>query len=833
MEFVCSMKRSFYFGLVLFSLCSGWCWAIDTIRPGQFFKDSDFLESNGSAFRLGFFSPEGSTNRYVGIWYNLPRTDVIWVANREKPLTDSSGVLRLSEQGNVILMNGQNEILWSSNVSSSSADSTVQLLDSGSLVLQGSDGSLLWQSIEHLGNTFFRKSSLSTNLKTGEKKYLTSWLTESDPSYGNFTATLVPLNMPEVFVWNNGVPYWRSGPWNGQYFMGVPFMTSTYLDGFSVAVQEGTTYLTFDYSYLISFRLNSSGVFVAAQWNWDEGQWLNLWISKTSDCDVYGKCGAFGSCNAERDPICSCLPGFVPKNADEWSMGNWKNGCIRRSPLLCERMNGSYVGKSGEEDGFLRLQMMKVPDFSQWKYISEEDCRPLCFGNCSCLAYAFHSGIGCMTWSRELVDIQKFSGDGTSLYLRVAHSELGKKQDHKATIVSVTVLGTVFIVGALYFTLRWKITRKRGRKRRSASEVLLSDICCPAAGFLDYDIYNKDIEHKKLEEVTMFSFEVLARATNNFDAANKLGQGGFGPVYMGVSPDGKKLAVKRLSRNSGQGLKEFMNEVEVISKLQHRNLVRLLGCCVERDEKMLVYEYMPNRSLDAYIFDPSCRGILQWRKRFEIIEGIGRGLLYLHRDSVLKIIHRDLKASNILLDEDLNPKISDFGMARIFKSNQNQADTLRVVGTYGYMSPEYAMEGRFSDKSDVFSFGVLLLEIVGGRRNTSFYEDDGSLSLIGYAWKLWSEGSIEQLVDPALSSSSTTPEDIIRCVHVGLLCVQDSAHERPGVSTILSMLSSEIVDLPPPKQPAFVELQVPTPDPNNSARILSKNSVTITDIGGR
>uniref|UniRef100_A0A7N0ULG0 Receptor-like serine/threonine-protein kinase n=1 Tax=Kalanchoe fedtschenkoi TaxID=63787 RepID=A0A7N0ULG0_KALFE len=829
MEFICSRKRCFYFGLVLFSFL-GCCWSIDTLRPGQFIKDTNFLVSNDSAFKLGFFSPEGSTNRYVGIWYNLPQTHVIWVANMEKPLADSLGVLGLSDQGNVILMNGQNETLWSTNVSKSSAGSMVQLLDSGNLMLQGSDGSLLWQSIERLGNTLFRKARVSSNPKTGEKKYLTSWLTESDPSYGSFTATIVPLNMPEVFVWNNGVPYWRSGPWNGQYFLGVPSMSSTYLEGFSVAVQEGTTYLSFDNSNLVSYQLNSSGVLV--QWNWDEDQWWNTWESKTSDCDVYGKCGAFGSCNAERDPICSCLLGFVPKNADEWSMGNWTDGCIRRSPLKCEKMNGSYVGNSGEDDGFLRLEMMKVPDFPHWKFISEEDCRSLCFGNCSCLAYAFDIRIGCLTWSRELVDLQKFSGDATVLYLRVAHSELEKKRNHKATIVSVVVLGTVFIAGALYLALRWKITRRRGRKMIS-SEVLLSDNGSPPAALSDKNIHNMDVEHTKLQEVTMFSFEVLAGATNNFDAANKLGQGGFGPVYMGVSPDGKRLAVKRLSRNSGQGLKEFMNEVEVISKLQHQNLVRLLGCCIERDEKMPVYEYMPNRSLDAYIFDPSRRGILLWRKRFEIIEGIGRGLLYLHRDSVLRIIHRDLKASNILLDEELNPKISDFGMARIFKSNQNQADTLRVVGTYGYMSPEYAMDGRFSEKSDVFSFGVLLLEIVSGRRNTSFYEDDGSLSLIGYAWKLWSEGSIEKLVDPALSSSSATPEEILRCVHVGLLCVQDSAHERPSVSTILSMLSSEIVDLPAPKQPAFVELQIPASESTNSARILSKNYVTVTDIQGR
>ncbi|XLU45687.1 hypothetical protein S245_040501, partial [Arachis hypogaea] len=237
----------------------------------------------------------------------------------------------------------------------------------------------------------------------------------------------------------------------------------------------------------------------------------------------------------------------------------------------------------------------------------------------------------------------------------------------------------------------------------------------------------------KLDELPLFEFQKLATATNNFHAENMLGKGGFGPVYKGHLEDGQEIAVKRLSKASGQGLEEFMNEVVVISKLQHRNLVRLLGCCVEPDEQMLVYEFMPNKSLDAFLFDPQRRKVLDWKKRFNIIEGIARGILYLHRDSRLRIIHRDLKASNILLDDAMNPKISDFGLARIFRGDEDhEASTKKVIGTYGYMPPEYAMEGLFSEKSDVYSFGVLLLEIVSGRKNTSFYNHRQSLSLVGY-----------------------------------------------------------------------------------------------------
>ncbi|GKV19159.1 hypothetical protein SLEP1_g29453 [Rubroshorea leprosula] len=339
----------------------------------------------------------------------------------------------------------------------------------------------------------------------------------------------------------------------------------------------------------------------------------------------------------------------------------------------------------------------------------------------------------------------------------------------------------------------------------------------------------------KLQELPLLKFEELATATKNFSLANQLGQGGFGPVYKGTLQNGQEVAVKRLSSASGQGLEEFMNEVFVISKLQHRNLVRLLGCCVEREEKILVYEFMPNKSLDTYLFDPFRKEFLDWRKRFNVIEGISRGLLYLHRDSRLWIIHRDLKASNILLDEELNPKISDFGMARIFRGNEDEANTRRVVGTYGYMSPEYAMVGLFSEKSDVYSYGVLLLEIVSGRRNTSFGNDEDTSSLLEYAWKLWNEDTVLAMVDKLVCNPCHCRE-ILRCIHVGLLCVQEMAKDRPTMSTVISMLNSEIVDLPSPKQPAFILKQIATdaesPSQHGQQRC-SVNNVTVTIVQGR
>ncbi|XP_058092208.1 cysteine-rich receptor-like protein kinase 44 [Magnolia sinica] len=304
------------------------------------------------------------------------------------------------------------------------------------------------------------------------------------------------------------------------------------------------------------------------------------------------------------------------------------------------------------------------------------------------------------------------------------------------------------------------------------------------------------------EESLQFGLGTIRAATDNFSADNKLGEGGFGSVYKGWLSDGQEIAVKRLSRNSGQGLEEFKNEVALIAKLQHRNLVRLLGCCAGREEKLLIYEFLPNASLDKFLFDPNKKAILNWQRRYNIIGGVARGLLYLHEDSRLRIIHRDIKASNVLLDEAMNPKIADFGMARIVGVDQTQGNTNRIAGTYGYMAPEYAMNGQFSLKSDVFSFGVLLLEIVTGQKNSNFYQSALAKDLLSYAWKHWNDGTVLDLIDPTISESCSSSE-VMRCIHIALLCVQEDVISRPTMSSILLMLNSFSITLSAPSQPAF------------------------------
>ncbi|KAM3701541.1 hypothetical protein ACB098_05G180100 [Castanea mollissima] len=395
--------------------------ALDTITSFQPIRDSDYIISNGSAFKLGFFSPVNSTNRYLGIWYNkksvLPAQ---WVATKEKPLKDSSGVLTISEDGNLVILAGQKEILWSSNVTNSVANSSAQLLESGNLVLRESTtGTIVWVSFQHTSDTLLQGMKFSTNVRTGEKVQFSSWKSPSDPSIGSFSSDLQPQtqSLVQLFIWKDGRPFWRIGPWNSRSSIEKPKMNSIYHDRFCLTEDEDGTYY-FSCSYvsnsLFHYVMTTEGDIAARYWDYEKDDWGILWNAMKSECDVYGMCGAFGSCNSQSLPICSCLPGFEPKNTKEWNRGNWTSGCVRRTPLSqCAVVNSSI--EAVKMDGLLKLKRMKVPDFADSSPAhenfggsstkSEDYCRQQCLENCSCIAYAYDSGTGCMSWTRSLIDI--------------------------------------------------------------------------------------------------------------------------------------------------------------------------------------------------------------------------------------------------------------------------------------------------------------------------------------------------------------------------------------------------------------------------------------------
>ncbi|XP_039168270.1 G-type lectin S-receptor-like serine/threonine-protein kinase At4g27290 [Eucalyptus grandis] len=773
----------FFIFITLLSTVAELSRSADIITLSQPVRDNETLVSAGGKFKLGFFSTGNSSNRYVGIWfYNIPVQTIVWVANRDDPINGSSGVLQIETGGNLVIVDGAGRAIWSTNTTNLASDNvTARLLDSGNLVLtnesNNGSGNFLWQSFDHPFDTLLAGMKLGWDRRIGLNRYLTSWRDSDDPSTGDITYKVELQGLPQKFLRSNTLVIERSGPWDGIQFSGLPLNPNAIIKPEFVTTAEEVyyTYQLNKDSTITRAVLNHSGTL--QRWVWDNNtQWAVVHELPNDSCDVYAKCGPNAVCTIGDAPICSCLTGYTPKLPQEWAMYVWSSGCVKKKPLNCPK---------GE--GFKKLKGVKVPDMLSYyvnRSISLDECRTKCLKSCTCTAYTnadiVGKGSGCLLWYGDLLDIRKLiqSSRNQNVFIRVMASDLG---NHKWKLwLVVAAVAASLSLAILLLLCFWR--RRTKKCLGKTSEV--------QSGSED----NLELPLLDLEDIT--------KATSSFSSLNKIGEGGFGPVYKGLMSDGVQIAVKRLSRNSRQGCDEFKNEVLLIARLQHRNLVKLLGCCITGEERMLVYEYMPNGSLDSLIFANRAGNSLVWRRRFNIIVGVARGLLYLHRDSRLRIIHRDLKASNVLLDSEMNPKISDFGMARAFRGDQLPDKTKRVVGTYGYMSPEYAIDGIFSTKSDVFSFGVLVLEIISGRRNREFHHHDHNFNLLGHAWKLWLQGEATELIDKQMEDSFPRSE-AIRCIQIGLLCVQQRPEQRPTMSSVLRMLDSESASLPQPKQPGF------------------------------
>ncbi|KAL6198031.1 hypothetical protein ACLB2K_027823 [Fragaria x ananassa] len=597
--------------------------------------------------------------------------------------------------GNLVLLHNSSQglPLLSTNVSVTPASrnsNMAQLLDSGNLVLVNelvnNKSGVLWQSFDH--PTHVLLANMKNGLEHGKNIFLTSWNSKNDPGTGFCSLKTEPNGSPQIFLYRNRTKLWRAGPWNGLHWSGLPNMnrqsnTNEFDIVFVNNKDEVTTkWVVLDPSVFSVIVVDGSGSLQQLAWKGQKG-WVTIVSTPTEVCDKYGTCGPFGVCNVYMAnwEKCTCFPGHEPSSPENWKLREGSSGCKRQQgePSMC---------RNGED--FVKIQNVKVPDTSTIKLdinLTLEACEQKCLNNCSCLAYASadvrNGGSGCFTWFGDLMDTTQFAqgqGQGQDVYIRA----------------DAVVSGS--------------LTKQDGSKTHT------------------------DLEYFDLKSILV--------ATDNFSTANKLGEGGFGPVYKGLLANGEEIAVKRLSKNSGQGLEQFKTELKLIAKLQHRNLVRLLD---------------RSRSLS-----------IDWKDRFEIINGIARGILYLHQDSRLKIVHRDIKASNVLLDSTMNPKISDFGLAKMLGEDQLQANTNRVIGTY---------------------FDVLLLEIISGKRNTDHNLDSPSLNLIGKIWDLWREGQSLGIVDPSLSLYPA--HEISRCIHIGLLCMQESTTDRPKMSEVVYMLGKE------------------------------------------
>ncbi|KAK5833447.1 cysteine-rich receptor-like protein kinase 2 [Gossypium arboreum] len=417
-----------------------------------------------------------------------------------------------------------------------------------------------------------------------------------------------------------------------------------------------------------------------------------------------------------------------------------------------------------------------------WRSLNKSSCQ-------ACLDNASAAMLRCLPWS-----------EGRALYtgcfMRYSNIDFINKETSNGISRGTIIIIVISAVSSLVFLAVIAAIGVYIRKRRYIQK---------KRGSNDAEKWVKVLRDSNLN----FKHSTVEKATGSFDEANKLGQGGFGTVYKGALPDGREIAVKRLFYNNRHRAADFYNEVNIISSVEHKNLVRLLGCSCSGPESLLIYEFLPNKSLDHFIFDPSRGKELTWEKRYQIIIGTVEGLVYLHENPTNKIIHRDIKASNILLDLKFRAKIADFGLARSFEEDKSHISTA-IAGTLGYMAPEYLANGQLTDKADVYSFGVLLLEIITGKQNNRSKDTDYSDSIIAVAWNHFQSGTAEEIYDPNImlnenSQSSNTKNQVYRVLHIALLCTQEVRSLRPSMSKVLQMLTKKEEDLPAPTIPPFMD----------------------------
>ncbi|XP_048328022.2 G-type lectin S-receptor-like serine/threonine-protein kinase At2g19130 [Ziziphus jujuba] len=760
------------------------CHGADRISGNQTLTSDQTIVSAGEIFELGFFKPGNSSKYYIGMWYKqISKQTIVWVANREAPVSDkTSSVLRISDDGNLVLLNGSQIPVWSTNVSSSTASSSVRAVlgDEGNLVLEedggGSNSSrILWQSIDHPAHTWLPGSKLGYNNRTKENQRLISWKNSEDPAPGLYSLELEASTKSYLILWNRTQRYWSSGPWNGHIFEWVPEMRLNYIYDFKFVENENESYFIYslyDNSPTSRFVMDVSGQI--KQQNWMGNDWILFWSQPRKQCEVYALCGSYGSCNEKSLPFCNCLTGFEPNSQTKWDLNDYSDGCRRKTPLACES-NGSV--SNGERDKFLPMPTMLLPNHSV-KAGSAAQCESTCLNNCSCTAYSLNDN-DCLIWIGDFLDLEQLSeddGTGRTFYVRLAASELPNPKKKNGVVIGVAV-GSAVGISVFLCLIVFVILRRRKKILKPGKTV--------EGSLMAYD------------------YRYLQNATKNF--SEKLGGGGFGSVFKGTLPDQTVIAVKQLESVS-QGEKQFRTEVSTIGTIQHVNLVRLRGFCSEGAKRLLVYDYMSNGSLDSHIFREKTSNLLDWKTRYQIALGTARGLYYLHEKCRDCIIHCDIKPENILLDSQFIPKVADFGLAKLVGRDFSRVLTT-MRGTRGYLAPEWISGVAITAKADVFSFGMMLFEFVSGRRNSEQSEDGKVKFFPSWAASVIIDGGdVLSLLDPSLERNADV-EEITRVCRVACWCIQDDENRRPTMGQIVQILE-RVIDVNQPPVPRSLQVFV-------------------------
>ncbi|CAN6206895.1 unnamed protein product [Urochloa humidicola] len=762
------------------------CFESDTISADSAVSGGRTIVSRGGRFELGFFSPAGSSGHsyYVGIWYKkaVSQRTPVWVANRAAPVSDpASSRLAVAADGNLVLTNEAGKLVWSSNISSYSGDAVAAvIMDTGNLVLRrGDNGEVLWQSVEHPTDTWLPGVRLGMNKLTGDVQTLVSWKSSGDPAPGLFSLAIDPNGSSQYFLtWNGTERYWSSGLWNGEIFAGVPEMTSHARYDFEFESGANGSYFCYslqDPTVISRLVLDVSGQTRMIMWLPSAGEWMIIWKEPDQLCHVHAVCGAFGVCreNERNEPFCSCPAGFRPTSEGDWELGDHSRGCRRNNPLQCDG------------DAFLLASGMSLrPSPAQQASSSAQDCRLACQRSCNCTAYSYGTS-HCSLWYGDLLDLQRVDVDDTAgvddLYLRLSAKDVPSKS-HKRTVIFASIASVSFIL-ALVVTVSVAVIRAFRTRQRSVAFMQAAS---------------------EGGNLVAFKYSDMRGATRNF--SEKLGGGGFGSVYKGTLPGsrGAAIAVKKLEgRVSGVGEKQFRNEVRTIGVIQHVNLVRLRGfVCSRAGDRLLVYDHMPNGSLDKVLFGEAEAEApaLSWAARFRIAVGAARGLLYLHEGCRDCIIHCDIKPENILLDAGLVPKVADFGMAKLVGRDFSRVLTT-VRGTVGYLAPEWIAGVPITAKADVYSYGMVLLELVSGRRNarrrwenTELLEGpsfSGYFPLVAARVVNGGEEELAGLLDERLRGDADAAE-LERVCRVACWCVQDDEACRPTMEQVVQALEGVV-----------------------------------------
>ncbi|KAK1588464.1 hypothetical protein Q3G72_023564 [Acer saccharum] len=788
-------RLMFYVLLMCFFIKFHVSFGTDTISANQYLSGDQTIVSAGGVFELGFFTPGKSSYNYnynyIGIWFKKgSEQTIVWVANRDKPIFDRySSVLKISDS-NLVLFNESRIPIWSTNLSlttSSSVESV--LLDEGNLVLKNlSDNSSnpLWQSFDYPTHTWLPGMKIGFNKRTKVNRRLVSWKNKEDPSPGLFSLEVDPTSGSNQYLmlWNRTERYWSSGEWKGGTFKFTPnlrYLQHTYAFKVSFVSNENESYFMYsvkDPNFIAGLIMGASGQIMQMYGLKASKNLFQFFFIPRQACEVYAYCGAFSICSEQTQPLCACLAGFKQNSEQDWNLQDYSGGCVRKTQLQC--VNNSLT--DGRSDGFLANANMLLPNYPQSVPVrSIEECEKTCLNDCSCTAYAYDKD-ECSIWVGNLLNLQKLAkGDpnGKTVYIKLADSEFSSAANdniNKGAVIGGVVGSIVASLVILIIFIMFVYLRRRNRRSKSI----------------------------KAEEGSLvaFAYKDLQNATKNF--SEKLGKGGFGSVFKGVLPNSRFIAVKKLESLS-QGEKEFRTEVRTIGNIQHVNLVQLHGFCTQGNRKLLVYEYMPNGSLNSHLFHEKESKILDWETRYKIALGTARGLAYLHEECRDCIIHCDIKPENILLDAEFCPKVADFGLAKLHGREFSRVLTT-IRGTRGYLAPEWLSGNAITTKADVYSYGMMLFEFVSGRRNSELITDEKVEYFPTWAANIIANegGDVLSLLDPKLEGNADA-EEVRRICKVACWCIQDDETHRPSMGQVVRILEG-VLDLTLPPIPTSLKV---------------------------